>query len=143
MFNTTTRKSFLSKVLQPVMQRTFSRTAVQAFLSADEKTQAAEQAKDINSAFNGNEWQDLQTYSRTTHLRKKQEETAAEAEWLSQLRSPQQKEGIFAQICKINDEDHGHLKQVKRRIDKLVKHELEALRFDEQLKQEERDRLAQ
>lgn len=54
------------------------------------------------------------------HLQKKQQEEAAEAEWLAQLRSPQQKEGIFASISKINEDDHEHIKDIKGRINKLV-----------------------
>jgi hypothetical protein len=76
------------------------------------------------------------------HLRKQQEQEAAEAEWLSQLRSPQQKEGIFAQISQINDGDHEHVKELKGRIATLVKQELDALRFEEQLKREQQERLA-
>lgn len=70
-------------------------------------------------------------------------EEAAEAEWLAQLRSPQQKEGIFAKIASINENDHEHLKQVKKRIDKLVRQELEALRFEEKVKSEQQARIAQ
>jgi hypothetical protein len=92
------KTTFLSKVLQPTIQRAFSRTAVQAFLSADQATQAAEQAKEVQPASNGREYTTLHAYSRI-HLQKKKEEEAAEAEWLSQLRSPQQKEGIFARIA--------------------------------------------
>lgn len=84
MFNNSTRKSFLSKVLKPVVsQRAFSRSAVQAFLAADNNTQISEHEKDVNPIFNDVQYQNLQSYSSTTHLRKKQEEEAAEAEWLS------------------------------------------------------------
>jgi hypothetical protein len=83
----------------------------------------------------------LQAYSQT-YLKKKAEEDAAEAEWLSQLRSPQQKEGIFAKISQIQEGDHDHLKEVKQRISTLVKQEIDALHFEEQLKREQRDRLA-
>ena len=77
------------------------------------------------------------------HLRKQQDQEAAEAEWLSQLRSPQQKEGIFAQISQVNDGDHEHIKEVKNRIASLVRQELDALRFEEKLKREQEERLAQ
>lgn len=80
--------TFLSKVLQPAVQRSFSRAAVQALVSADEATHELEQNRDVNPTFNSIDYQKLQSYSKT-HLRKKAEENAAEAEWLSQLRSPQ------------------------------------------------------
>lgn len=122
-------KTFLSKLLQP-NRRAFGKHAVQAFNSAYEATVAAEQSKEIDPAFNSFDYQAAPAYSRA-HLQKKINEEAAEAEWLSQLRSPQQKEGIFAKIAAINESDHEHLKQVKKRIDKLVQQELEALRFEE------------
>lgn len=84
----------------------------------------------------------MQAYSRT-HLRKKQEQEAAEAEWLAQLRSPHQKEGIFAGISSIKESDHPHLKEVKQRIAELVHQEISALNFEKQLETEERDLLAQ
>ena len=70
------------------------------------------------------------------HLRKQRDQEAAEAEWLSQLRSPQQKEGIFAQISQASEGDHEHVKEVKNRIASLVRQELDALRFEEKLKRE-------
>ena len=90
----TTKKTFLSRLLQPTAQKGFSRNAVQAFINATEATQAAE-TKETNAYFNDVHYQKLQVLSQA-HLRKQQEQEAAEAEWLSSLRSPQQKEGIFA-----------------------------------------------
>jgi hypothetical protein len=113
---------------------------VQAYINAAEATQAAE-TKETNASFNDFHYEKLQSLSKA-HLRKQKEQEAAEAEWFSQLRSPQQKEGIFAQISQINDGDHEHLKEVKNRIASLVKHELDALRFEEQLKREQQERLA-
>ena len=82
------RKSFLSKLLTPTTgNRSFSRANVQAFVSADAATHASELDKDINPAFYSKEWQPLQSYSKI-YLQKKKEEEVAEAEWLSQLRSP-------------------------------------------------------
>jgi hypothetical protein len=79
----------------------------------------------------------LQDYSQT-YLQKKEQENAAEAEWLSQLRSPKQKEGIFAKISEIQEGvDHHHLKEIKGRISTLVKQEIDALNFEEQLKLEQ------
>jgi hypothetical protein len=78
----------------------------------------------------------LQDYSQT-YLQKKEQENAAEAEWLSQLRSPRQKEGIFAKISEIQEGDHDHLKEIKSRISTLVKQEIDALNFEEQLKLEQ------
>ena len=133
----TTKKTYLSRLLQSASQRKFSLNSVQAFVNAAESTQAAE-TKERNAP---SDWQKLQVLSQA-HLRKQQEQEAAEAEWLSQLRSPQQKEGIFAQISQINDNDHEHLKEIKNRISTLVKQELDALRFEEQLKREQQERLA-
>ena len=59
------------------------------------------------------------------------------------MRSPQQKEGIFAKIAEIKESDHEHIKQVKSRIDTLVQQELEALRFEEQIKREQQARISQ
>ena len=125
-----------------MQSRSFSRSSLQAFQAAAEATRVAELAQDINPAFDGVEYQKLQAYSKT-HLRKKQEEAAAEADWLAALRSPQQKEGIFAKISAINDSDHEHVQEVKRKIDKLVHEELSALRFEEQLKKEEAQHLVE
>jgi hypothetical protein len=58
------------------------------------------------------------------------------------LRSPQQKEGIYAKISEINENDHEHLKEIKGRIAKLVKQELDALHFEQQLEREQRERLS-
>jgi hypothetical protein len=43
----------------------------------------------------------------------------------------------------VNDNDHEHIKDIKGRIATLLNQELEALRFEEQLKKEERERLSQ
>ena len=51
--------TFLSKVLQPVVQRSFSRAALQAFVSADKATQELELNRDVNPAFNSTEYQKL------------------------------------------------------------------------------------
>lgn len=135
-----TKKTFLSRLLlQPAGQRAFSRSSVQAFVNATEATQAAETA-DLGS-FHKQEWEKLQVLSKA-HLRKQKDQEAAEAEWLSQLCSPQQKEGIFAQISQINDGDHEHILEVKNRIARLVRQELDALHFEEKLKQEQKERLA-
>lgn len=92
----TANKSFLSHMLQAPLQRAFSsRVAIQNFIQAEEATQAAERANTINPNYHSKEYQKLQAYSQT-YLKKKQEDSAAEAEWFSKLRSPQQKEGIFA-----------------------------------------------
>ena len=116
----TTKKTFLSRLLQPAAtKRAFSLNAVQAFVDSAAATQAAE-SKEADAAFLDQQYQKLQVLSQA-HLRKQQEQEAAEAEWLSQLRSPQQKEGIFAQISQINDGDHDHLKELKGRIATLVK----------------------
>jgi hypothetical protein len=40
--NATSRGSFLSKMLMPLQKRAFSRAALQAFISADQATTAAE-----------------------------------------------------------------------------------------------------
>jgi hypothetical protein len=90
-----TRKSFLQNLLSPAA-RPFGRTALQAFLRADAATEAAEKA--ATTEFVAREWKHLQAYSQEEHAAKKQEAVAAEADWLAQLRSPQQKEGIFARI---------------------------------------------
>jgi hypothetical protein len=58
------------------------------------------------------------------------------------LRSPQQKEGIYAKISEINENDHEHLKEIKGRISKLVKQELDALHFQQQLEREQREKLS-
>ena len=138
----TTKKSqtFLSRLLQPTHQRRFALNAVQAYVNAVNTTQEAERIES-GANFNESHYQKLQSLSQA-HLRKQQEKEAAEAEWLAQLRSPQQKEGIFAQISSINEGDHEHLKEVKNRIASLVKQELDALRFEEQLKREQQERLA-
>jgi hypothetical protein len=92
---------------------------VQAFVDSAAATQTAE-TKEKDAYFLDQQYQKLQVLSQA-HLRKQQEQEAAEAEWLSQLRSPQQKEGIFAQISQINDGDHEHVKELKGRIATLVK----------------------
>ena len=115
----TANKSFLSRLLTPTTTRAFSRVAIQNFVKAEEATQAA-QSEINNTTFNGSQYQKLQAYSQT-YNKKKSEEAAAEAEWLSQLRSPQQKEGIYAKISEINEGDHDHLKEIKGKIAKLVK----------------------
>jgi hypothetical protein len=58
------------------------------------------------------------------------------------LRSPTQKEGIYAKISEINEGDHEHLKEIKGKIAKLVKQELDALAFEQQLEREKREKLS-
>ena len=69
--------------------------------------------------FHAKDWQPLQSYSKT-HLKKQAEIDAAEADWLSSLRSTQQKEGIFSRISQVNDSDHEHVKDIKGRIANLL-----------------------
>ena len=54
----TTKKTFLSRLLQPVTQRSFSLNSLQAYVNAAEATQTAE-SRD-NSTFNEKEFQKLQ-----------------------------------------------------------------------------------
>lgn len=56
----TSRKTILSKMVQPALQRAFSRNSVMAYLNAKEATMEAEYAKDIEPNFNGDQWQPLQ-----------------------------------------------------------------------------------
>jgi len=73
---TAANKSFLSRMLQSPLQRAAfsSRVALQNFARAQENTQAAERAQDTNPNFHSKDFQKLQAYSQTTHLKKKQEE---------------------------------------------------------------------
>jgi hypothetical protein len=130
----------LSTLLHPAGRRSFSRNSISAYVSAAETTLDHER-KETNATFHAKDWQKLQTVSKAK-LAKQSAQEAAEAEWLSQLRSPQQKEGIFAKISEIKDSDNEHLREVKGRIATLVKQELDALRFEEQLKKEQAERLA-
>lgn len=57
----TTKKTFLNRLLQPAAQRAFSLNSVQAFVNAAETTQAAE-SKDFSS-FSEKDFQKLQKYS--------------------------------------------------------------------------------
>ena len=52
-----------------------------------------------------------------------------EKEWLSMLTNPEKKERFFSKVAQIKEEDHEHLKYIKKKINKLVKHELEFLGF--------------
>jgi hypothetical protein len=74
-------------------------------------------------------------------LVEREAQEAAEAEWLTSLRDPQQKKSIFGKISEIKDDDHHHLKYVKNKIAKLVRQELDFLQFQEKLSQEEREAL--
>ncbi len=54
----TTKKTFLSRLLQPAAQRTLSLNAVQAFVDSAAATQAAE-SKETNANFNDQQYQKL------------------------------------------------------------------------------------
>ena len=41
----------------------------------------------------------------------------------------ERKRDFFSKLSEIRDEDHSHLKYIKKKIDKLVKQELEFLGF--------------
>lgn len=45
------------------------------------------------------------------------------------LTNPEKKERFFSKVAQIKEEDHEHLKYIKKKINKLVKHELEFLGF--------------
>lgn len=62
-------------------------------------------------------------------LAEQQAQEAAEAEWLASLRDPEQKKNIFQSIAAIKEDDHHHIKYIKNKISKLVKQELDFLKF--------------
>ena len=61
-------------------------------------------------------------------MNKKKEES--EKDWLNILTNPEMKEVFFTNLANIQDEDHQHLKYIKKKINKLVKQELESLGFE-------------
>jgi hypothetical protein len=61
----------------------------------------------------------------------------AEKDWLELLTSPERKSRFFSDLADIKDDDHQHVKYIKKKINKLVKQELEFLGFQDQLNQKE------
>ena len=83
---TVNKKTFLSSLLQPTGRRAFARNSISAYVNAAETTLDNER-KETNANFHAKDWQKLQTVSKAK-LAKQSAQDAAEADWLSQLRSP-------------------------------------------------------
>jgi hypothetical protein len=74
-------------------------------------------------------------------LRKRQEKREAEEDYRRQLADPYGKQKFFAQLANIREDDHKYIKTVKKKINKLIKQELEYLGFMNLLKEEDQKAL--